>query len=1083
MENLMENLNKEQLQAVQHKDGPLLIVAGAGTGKTTVITQRIAYMIEQGWAKSDEILALTFTEKAAGEMEERVDRLLPIGYLDLWISTFHGFGERILKEHGLDIGLPNDFKLLNEFEQYALIKNNLDKLDLDYYRPMGNPTKFIRALIKHFSRTKDEDINPAQYLEYANELKENLDNMLSGAPNMSLRGASGAKRNERRGNLRSSASNQRLLRPETSGLAMTERGEFNKEIASQEVARINEVANAYHVYQQLLLDSSSLDFGDLINYCLKLFRARPAILKKYRDKFKYILLDEFQDTNWAQYELIKMLAAPKNNLVVVGDDDQSIYKFRGASVSNILQFQKDYSRAGQIFLINNYRNKQNILNLSYKFIKQNDPNRLEYQLNTKTQKHPTTLKLRGASRNTKTELSKKLVADNKGEGVIEVIEGKDLNEEIRMVIEKIADLKIKDKNSTWDDFAILVRANESAKEICSFLAAAELPYQFLSSRGLYAKPVIMDIIAYLKLLDDYHESAAAYRVLNLPIFKFTYNELVNFNYWANKKAWSLYEVLRNVSALNLGPELQKKVVAVLSLIDKHAGLARDKNASEIIFVFLNDSGYLKYLMSQDEQKSREAASCLNQFMKRVEEFEKGSDDRSVKAFLAQLQMEIDAGEEGAMPVDWEAGPETIKVMTVHGAKGLEFKYVFIAGLVDKRFPTIERSEQIAIPDALVKEILPEGDIHLEEERRLFYVAMTRAKNDLYFSWAADYGGARLKKPSRFLEECGFVQENTKTQKYPATPGLRGAGKNTLLRQGFEGQAKIQDGDILKTRISVPAKEVVKSVVPSYFSYTQLAAFSNCPYQYRFAHILRIPVRGKHVFSFGKTLHITLQKLFSLIEERKKREQTDLFGASASSTQAAKKNVKISLEEILKLYEQSWIDDWYETKARKEEYKKKGKEILKKFYEKHQDAWPNVIFLEKGFNSKVRVGNELYTVRGVMDRIDEINGHRSNGAGKIKIIDYKTGTPKDKLSLDEKYQLLIYQLAAEELFRQKVDSLAFYYLDNNTEVEFLGSQDELDKTKEKIINTIAAIKKGEFPPKPSALCQFCDFKDICEFRKS
>ena len=1024
----MENLNKEQLRAVTHRDGPLLIVAGAGTGKTTVITQRIAYIIEQGWAKSDEILALTFTEKAAGEMEERVDRLLPMGYLDLWISTFHSFGERILKEHGLDIGLPNDFKLLNEFEQYSLVKKNLDKFDLDYYRPMGNPTKFIHALIKHFSRAKDEDINPAQYLEYAQELEQNFDSMLSG------------KKKQKGRNFQFSISNFQT---------------DDKEVATQEINRINEVANAYHVYQQLLLDSNALDFGDLINYCLKLFRERPAILGKYRQQFKYILLDEFQDTNWAQYELIKMLAAMKNNLVVVGDDDQSIYKFRGASVSNILQFKKDYPQAEQIFLINNYRNKQNILDLSYKFIKQNDPNRLEYQLQ-KDKK----------SKIKDKKLSKELIANNKGKGVIEVIEGKDSAEEIRVVIEKIAELKIKDKNATWDDFAILVRANESAKEICSFLAAAQLPHQFLSSRGLYTKPVIMDVIAYLKLLDDYHESIAAYRVLNLPIFNFTYNELVNFNYWANKKAWSLYEVLRNVSVLNLGMEVQKKADAILSLITKHTALTREKNVGEIIRVFLDDSGYFKHLVSQEEGKSQEVVSYLNQFMKRVENFEKASDDKSVKAFLTELQMEIDAGEEGTMPIDWEAGPETIKVMTVHGAKGLEFKYVFIAGLVDKRFPTIRRSEQIKIPDALVKEILPEGDVHLQEERRLFYVAATRAKDNLYFSWAKDYGGAREKKPSLFLAECGLIKENKKT--------FAGRAKEKSPDYGFQERKK-----------TVNRGEEKKNFVfsPSYFSYTQLAAFSNCPYQYRFAHVLRIPRRGKFQFSFGKTLHLTLQKLFSLIERKRGLEQKNLFGQKQGKEEKGK--AKISFEEILELYEQSWIDDWYKDKAEKEKYKKKGKEILKGFYEKYKDNWPNVIFLEKGFNTKVKVGEELYTVRGVMDRIDEADGHRQGGAGKIKIIDYKTGSPKDKdkLNFNEKYQLLIYQLAGQELFRQEIDTLVFYYLDNNTEVKFLGGKEELNKTKEKIIETITEIKKGEFPPKPSALCKFCDFFNICEFRKS
>jgi DNA helicase-2/ATP-dependent DNA helicase PcrA len=229
-------------------------------------------------------LALTFTEKAAGEMSDRVDALLPYGYFDLWISTFHSFAERILKEHGLSIGLPADFKLLNEFEQWALIKRNLDKFDLDYYRPLGNPTKFIHALLKHFSRAKDEDITPAAYLEYALGLKQNLDGMLSGSsltpgpspiPNVHGRGSLFPSHEERMGGIKGGISAE-------AGSAMTEK------IAEQEAARVNEVANAYHVYQQLLLDNNALDFGDLINYCLKLFRERPAILEKYRRQFKYI---------------------------------------------------------------------------------------------------------------------------------------------------------------------------------------------------------------------------------------------------------------------------------------------------------------------------------------------------------------------------------------------------------------------------------------------------------------------------------------------------------------------------------------------------------------------------------------------------------------------------------------------------------------------------------------------------------------------------------------------------------------------------------------------------------------------------
>ncbi|MDP2736407.1 MAG: UvrD-helicase domain-containing protein [bacterium] len=998
MNNLLENLNEEQLKAVLRKDGPLLIVAGAGTGKTTVITQRIAYLIEQGLAKSDEILALTFTEKAAAEMEDRVGSLLPIGYFDLWISTFHSFAERILKEHGLAIGLPGDFKLLNEFEQWALVKKNLDKFALDYYRPLGNPTKFIRAMLKHFSRAKDEDISPSAYLEYTDGLKQDLDGMLSG----------------------------------------------DKKVVEQETARLNEIANAYHVYRQLLLDNNYLDFGDLINYTLKLFRDRPAILEKYRRQFKYILVDEFQDTNWAQYELIKLLAAPANNLAVLADDDQAIFRFRGASMSNILQYDKDYPQAEKIFLVKNYRSAQNILDLSYEFIKQNNPNRLEWQL--KKDK----------------KLSKKLIAENAGTGVIEVLQGADLGEEVKLTTDKIIELKNKTKNVSWSDFAVLVRANDSANDFMAEFDRRGLPYIFGASRGLYAKPLIMDVIAYFKLLDNYHESLALYRVLNLLIFNFTYEELVNFNHLARKKAWSLFEVINNGQALKFSAELEKKIKPVLALIFKHSLLAKEKSTSEVFLAFMNDSGYLKYLARLGDEKNLEAINLLNQFLKRIKTFENSSNDKSVKAFLSELNLEIEAGEEGGLAPDLEAGPETIKILTAHGAKGLEFKYVFIANLVDKRFPTIERKEQIELPDALVKEILPEGDVHLEEERRLFYVAMTRAKSGLYFSWAPDYGGARDKKPSRFLHELGLVREN-KTKichsRESGNPERLSLGKAAIVMD-----PRLRGDDR-------PA------VIPNHFSYSQLAAYSACPYQYRFAHVLKIPVMGKEQFSFGKTLHSTLQKLFMLINEKKGLGQAGLFDNKAKAPEQG----SITFDEILKLYEQSWVDDWFESKEKKIKRKKQGQEILHVFYEKYKDNWPAALFLEKGFNYRILDNKDSYIVRGVVDRIDQAPSASSGQATGLKLVDYKTGKPKDKLTFEEKEQLLIYQLAMQDLFKQEVKTLAFYYLDNNSEVEFIGSAKDLEKIKNKIINTINQIKQGQFKAKPGRLCAWCDFKEICEYR--
>ena len=397
----ISQLNPNQQLAVQHPSGPLILVAGAGTGKTTVITQRIAWLIEKGLAKPDEILALTFTDKAAGEMEERVDKLLPLGYVDLWIQTFHAFAGKILKQHALEIGLPKEFKVLDQTSSWMLVRENLNKFNLDYYRPLGNPTSFIHALINHFSRCKDEAIYPDDYLKYAEELKLDTD----------VTGDKTAKSNK---------SKKSTLRPASPELQTD---------MTQEIDRLNEVANAYHTYQQLLLEKNALDFGDLINYCLQLFQKRPRLRDLYQQRFKYILVDEFQDTNWAQYELIKLLVGPEQNIMVVGDDDQAIYKFRGASVSNILAFKKDFPKAGEIYLTDNYRSGQTILDSAYQFIQLNNPDRLEVKL------------ARGRVKRDGKKLSKKLISHSDQAGEVIVKQYATSEDEVRGVLEEILNIK------------------------------------------------------------------------------------------------------------------------------------------------------------------------------------------------------------------------------------------------------------------------------------------------------------------------------------------------------------------------------------------------------------------------------------------------------------------------------------------------------------------------------------------------------------------------------------------------------------------------------------------------------------------
>ncbi|MDP3883254.1 MAG: ATP-dependent DNA helicase [Candidatus Staskawiczbacteria bacterium] len=1018
----LEKLNKEQKTAVLHGKGPMLIVAGAGTGKTTVIAQRIVNLIEKGLAKPEEILAVTFTEKAASEMEERVDKLLEFGYIDLWILTFHSFAEKVLRENALDIGLSPDFKILDSTSSWLLARQNLDKFDLNYYQTLGNPTKFIQALISHFSHCKDQEVYPEDYLEYVDNLKTRDDSPEDG-----------------------------------------------------ETERIKEVANAFYAYQQILLENSCLDFGDLINYCLKLFKKRSLILKKYREKFKYILVDEFQDTNWSQYELIKLLASPENNLTVCADDDQAIYRFRGASFSNIVNFLNDFSKSKQVSLISNYRSCQSILDLSYKFIQANNPDRLECVNPVRNSS------LASGISNGVNKINKKLVSNKTERGIIKHIHANTLDEEVGQTIKKILEILSaqggpasggKREPATFNDIAILVRANDSAIPFIKALERARIPYQFLASRGLYSKPIVLDLISYFKLLDNYHEGSAVYRILNLPFLEISDADVSAITQYCRKKTKSLFESLEELPLIpGISTKTQESVSFVLGLVKKHSQMAREKGVLEVLIAFLEDSGYLKYLIDNDEKAK---IDLLNQFYKKVKNFEESSIEPVLKNFMEEMNLELESGEEGKLEFDPELGPEMVKVMTIHGAKGLEFKYVFLVNMVDKRFPTIARKDPIELPDALIKDIKPEGDIHLQEERRLCYVAMTRAKKELYFTSAEDYGGQRSKKLSRFLIEMGYRDEGSERD-VTSSRGVRDKGRGlALARPSREFEA----------RSNISRARVHSQYLPTHFSYSQLAAFSKCPLQYKFAFILKVPTRGKAVFSFGKTMHNTLHEFLRSANDNRPN-QTQLFQSSqpacrqAGNYQNSNANLFTGLQ---KIFEKQWIDEWYETKKQKDEYYKLGKKIIKEFYKKEfgekslpaDRQAPNILringqlALEMPFNLKVGE----HTLYGVIDRIDD------NG-GEAVIIDYKTGQSKDKLDFDAKEQLLIYQIAAQEVLHLKPKQLSYYYLEDGKIASFLGSENDLRKQKEKMLDEIEKIKNSEFAPTPGWQCQYCDFKDICD----
>jgi DNA helicase-2/ATP-dependent DNA helicase PcrA len=958
---LFSDLNLAQANAVGYGEGALLIVAGAGTGKTTVVTRRIAHLISQG-VKPDAILALTFTEKAAAEMEERVDILLPYGYYDLWISTFHAFCDRILKQHALDIGISNDYKLFDNVQQWLLVRQNFERFNLKYYKPLGNPTKFINAMLRHFSKAKDEEISAEDYLDFASKLEVDPNN--------------------------------------------------ESYDTQEEVDRVKEIAHAYSIYQQLLLESNALDFGDLINYSLKLFRTRKRITKFYQDKFKFILVDEFQDTNFAQYELVKILAGGYNNLNVVGDDDQSIYKFRGASVSNIIQFKKDFPSSKEITLVDNYRSSQNILDISYNFIQQNNPNRLETQL----------------------RINKKLEAFTKDKGVIEVISGQTLSDEIELVTKKIIELK-KEKESTWNDFAILVRANDQADVFISKLGGLGIPFTFFANKGLYKKPIIVDLITYLKLLINYHDSACLYKVLNMEAFRIDHADLVNIMHFGHKKTLSLFEALNSTSQIpNVKEKSTKKINELLNLIKEHGELVLTKNIIEVFIRIIKDLRIANRI-NEDTFENLENRELLEQFYKKIEQFESENVDKSTRAFLEFLNFEQEAGEEGKINFDPNQGPESVKIMTIHSSKGLEFKNVFVVNMVHLRFPSMDRKDAIGVPIELIKEVLPEGDIHLQEERRLFYVAMTRAKRRLYFSYALDYGGQRTRKPSPFLVEIGLVAKPEKSIEI-------------LNRTKFDVNTPI-DPDLF---------------LPSTFSYSQLADFKRCPMKYKYRHLLHLPLPGSANLSFGSTIHVTLEKFLNTYKSRLETDQLDLF--------VDKINQKLPpFEELQKLYENCWIDEWYESKKQKEEFRLRGYEIIKSFYSEFEKNPIRPKYIEKSF----RLNLDNYFFTGKIDRADLLPDN------SLQIIDYKTGQNKLEKK-EDKQQLLIYQWAAQEYLAEKVGQLNYWFLLDNTKSEpLIGSTDDIEELKKELLQSIEEIRQAvannTFKQLDAKIQHKCEFEEL------
>jgi DNA helicase-2/ATP-dependent DNA helicase PcrA len=964
---ILEGLNDAQRAAVTHGAGALLIVAGAGTGKTTVLTRRVAYLIAQGKARPEEILALTFTEKAAAEMEERVDTLVPYGYADVEISTFHAFGDRLVREHALELGLPPDYRVLNRAEQVIFFRDRLFRFPLAHYRPLGDPTRHLQAMISLFSRCKDEDIAPAEYLAHAGRLAERA----AAAPD-------------------------------------------DLELAEC-AARERELALTYARYQELMGEAGAIDFGDQITHALRLLRARPYVLGGYQRRFRYILVDEFQDTNHAQFEVVKLLAARHRNIAVVADDDQAIYRWRGAAISNVRGFLETYPEARRIVLTANYRSHQPILDAAYRLIVNNNPERLEVEHGI--EKHLTAV--REAPGPEPRHLHYETATQEADAVALLIQEGLD--------------------EGRWrpDDVAILVRSNGDADQFLRSLNLRGIPWTFSGNQGLYGRPEVRLLIAFLRSVAHPDDSVSVHYVASSDLYQVPVVDLTRGATYADRRHRWLFDVLRRAGEI---PELSGEIseegqVAIRRLVadlTRYMELARELPTGEVLYQFLADSGWLSRMSKAATARDEAEVQNISRFFRRVQDAAKALRYDNVREFVNHLDALIEAGEDPAV-VEADTETPAVHVLTVHKAKGLEFPVVFLVDLVQDKFPLRGRREALEVPAELVKYPLPGGDFHLREERRLFYVGMTRARRELFLTSARDYGGARPRKVSQFVLEALDLPKD-------AARPFRARAIEEIQRfappaeSGGEAAAPLP-----------PGQELL-------LSHRQVDDYDTCPLKYRYVHVLRVPILRHHTVVYGNTIHKVVEYYL-------------LRRAAGTYT---------PLEDLLDVFAREWENQGFLTWEHEEARREAGRAALARFWHQEEAEGARPTYVEKEFG--FALGPDR--VRGRFDRVDE------EPLGAV-IIDYKTSevtTAKEAARrVARSLQLKMYALAWREMTGALPLRVELHFIESRVVGRYAPTPADAEEAVAAVRRVAAGIRARRFEATPSPrACRYCAYNQICPF---
>lgn len=678
MNNMLDKLNERQKEAVLATEGPVLVLAGAGSGKTTVLVNRIAYMISEKHIRPWNILAITFTNKAAREMKDRIERLLGDTAKDMWIGTFHSVCVRILRSCIDLLGYSRDFVIYDTADTKTVMKECLRELDID---EKSFPVRNVLSII---SNAKNDLMDATTF-----------ENVYKSDYRMSI------------------------------------------------------IAKIYYRYQTKLRKNNAVDFDDIILNTVKILSENPDVLSKYQDKFQYILVDEYQDTNNSQYLLINLLAQANRNLCVVGDDDQSIYKFRGANIGNILNFEDDYSDVQKITLDQNYRSTQNILDAANSVISNN-----------------------------KGRMGKSLWTSNGDGNKVFVYTGTNEYDEARYIARQIK--KHFDEQGSFSDCAILYRTNAQSRVIEEMLMRESVPYKVLSGLRFYDRKEIKDIIAYLRVVYNPNDDVSLARIINEPKRKIGNATLEKARNIAREKETSLYDVISHADDYPEFKTAIKKLLGFSEIIQSLIKLKDTVTIEDLTGRILNDTGYMPALVMEDTTESKTRIENLGEFISVITEFEKNEETgNTLGEFLENISLVSDID-------GYDENEDSAVLMTIHSAKGLEFPIVFLSGLEEGLFPGMRSME---------------SDDDIEEERRLCYVAITRAKEQLYITKTISrtiHGKTMPTTASRFFKEIPVEYLEDKTTLQPKVAkvmqdlGVRNAAapkKEVYMTKGFGSSVK------------------------------------------------------------------------------------------------------------------------------------------------------------------------------------------------------------------------------------------------------------------------------------------------------